>query len=156
MKFVDTAPGGNLFINPPTFDGNGIRVSGGLGCQGCHRAPEFDIDPNTLNNGVTGVANAAGTDLTNTRAPSLRDLTNTSGTLNGPLMHTGGLTSLEAVINHYGNISLNTNLDPRLRPNGQGQQLNLTTDEINSVIAFLNTLSGTDVYTNTKWSDPFK
>ena len=49
----------------------------------------------------------------------------------------------------------NTNLDPRLKPNGLGQQLNLNATEINAVIAFLKTLSGTDVYTNRKWSNPF-
>ena len=30
-----------------------------------------------------------------------------------------------------------------------------TATEVNAVIAFLRTLSGTDVYTNTKWSNPF-
>jgi cytochrome c peroxidase len=45
--------------------------------------------------------------------------------------------------------------DPRLTPGGIGQQLNLTTTEVNAVIAFLRTLSGTDVYTNAKWSNPF-
>ena len=40
-------------------------------------------------------------------------------------------------------------------PGGNGQQLNLTAAEVNSVIAFLKTLSGTDVYTNPQWSSPF-
>jgi cytochrome c peroxidase len=40
-------------------------------------------------------------------------------------------------------------------PNGFGQQLNLTQTEVDAVIAFLKTLSGTDVYTNPKWSNPF-
>ncbi|HQQ82767.1 MAG TPA: cytochrome-c peroxidase, partial [Cyclobacteriaceae bacterium] len=42
--------GKNLFLAPPVFDANGIRVSGGAGCQGCHQAPEFDIAPNSGNN----------------------------------------------------------------------------------------------------------
>jgi cytochrome c peroxidase len=49
----------------------------------------------------------------------------------------------------------NTNLDPRLRPNGFGQQLHLTAPEVNAVIAFLRTLSGTAVYTDAKWENPF-
>ena len=49
----------------------------------------------------------------------------------------------------------NTNLDPKLRPNGFGQQLHLTAPEVDAVIAFLRTLSGTNVYTDSKWSDPF-
>jgi cytochrome c peroxidase len=151
--------GKNLFITPPVFDANGSRIGGGLGCNGCHNAPEFDIDPNTRNNGIIGVVNGQGIDLDNTRAPSLRDLIRANGALNGPLMHTGAIKTLQAAIGHYGTINLapgNTNLDPRLRPNGFGQKLNLNAQEVNSVIAFLGTLSGTNVYSDLKWSDPFR
>lgn len=149
--------GKNLFLTPPTFNVNGIRISGGLGCAGCHRAPEFDIDPNSLSNGFGG--SIAGTpDFTNTKAPSLRNITNMEGNPNGPMMHTGIVTTLQAAIGHYGDMTNNlnnTNLDPRLKPNGFGQQLNLTATEINAVIAFLKTLSGSNVYVDSKWSDPF-
>jgi cytochrome c peroxidase len=150
--------GKNLFLSPPVFDTNGVRTSGGLGCAGCHRAPEFDIDPNSLNNGIIGTIAGTGIDTGNTRAPSLRDIVRTDGTTNGPMMHTGVITTLQAAIGHYGTINIalgNNNLDPRLRPRGVGQQLNLNATEVNAVIAFLRTLSGTDVYTNTKWSNPF-
>jgi cytochrome c peroxidase len=150
--------GKNLFLTPPVFDATGNRTGGGLGCVGCHAAPEFDIDPNTKNNGIIGVLNGTGIDITVTRAPSLRDLTKQDGTLNGPLMHTAGIPTLQAVVGHYGTINIapgNTNLDPRLMPNGFGQQLHLTAAEVNSVIAFLQTLSGSNVYTDTKWSSPF-
>lgn len=151
--------GKNLFITAPVFDANSERTSGGLGCQGCHRAPEFDIDPNSKSNGF-GASLGGGLDFTNTRAPSLRNLTNTLGVVNGPMMHTAIIKDLQAAIGHYGNLTNaatnNTNLDNRLKPNGtNGQQLHLTAQEINSVIAFLKTLSGTDVYTNKKWSNPF-
>ncbi len=66
--------GKNLFLTPPVFDATGNRTSGGLGCAGCHAAPEFDINPNIGNNGIIGVLNGTGIDITNTRAPSLRDL----------------------------------------------------------------------------------
>ena len=150
--------GKNLFLTPPTFNASGVRTSGGLGCAGCHRAPEFDIDPNTRNNGIIGTIAGTGIDITNTRAPSLRDLVKLDGTTNGPMMHTGVITTLQQVIGHYGTINIapgNNNLDQRLRPNGVGQQLNLTGIEVNAVIAFLRTLSGSDVYTNPKWSNPF-
>jgi len=150
--------GKQLFLAPPQFDATGSRTGGGLGCAGCHAAPEFDIAPNSGNNGIIGVLNGTGIDITNTRAPSLRDIVKTDGTLNGPLMHTGVITSLQAVIGHYGTINLapgNTNLDPKLRPNGFGQQLNLTAPEVNAVMAFLKTLSGTNVYVDAKWSNPF-
>jgi cytochrome c peroxidase len=121
--------GKNLFLAPPVFDANGSRINGGLGCGGCHRAPEFDIDPNTGNNGIIAVLNGTGIDVSNTRSSTLRDLTNTSGNPHSPMMHTGGLTSLRTVIGHYGTINLapgNNRLDPRLRPNGVGQRLNFT------------------------------
>lgn len=149
--------GKNLFLTPPVFDATGNRTSGGLGCAGCHAAPEFDIDPNTRNNGIAGSING-GLDITNTRAPSLRDIAKPDGNPNGPMMHTGVITSLQAAIGHYGTINIapgNTNLDPRLRPNGFGQQLHLTAPEVNSVIAFLKTLSGNNVYVDVKWSSPF-
>ncbi len=149
--------GKNLFLTAPNFT-SGVRTSGGLGCAGCHRAPEFDIDPNTGNNGIIGTIAGTGIDITNTRAPSLRDLVKVNGTTNGPMMHTGVITSLQQAIGHYGTINIapgNNNLDPRLRPGGVGQQLNLTNTEVDAVIAFLRTLSGSDVYTNPKWSNPF-
>jgi cytochrome c peroxidase len=150
--------GKNLFNQPPVFDANSNRTSGGLGCAGCHAAPEFDIDPNTRNNGIIGTITGIGIDITNTRAPSLRDLVKPDGNPNGPMMHTGVITTLQTAIGHYGTINLapgNTNLDPRLRPNGIGQKLNLTAPEVNAVIAFLKTLSGTNVYVDSKWSSPF-
>jgi cytochrome c peroxidase len=151
--------GKNLFLAPPVFDGTGNRTSGGVGCAACHAAPEFDIDPNTRNNGIIGVLNGTGIDITNTRAPSLRDLVKPDGSSNGSFMHTGNLATIQTVIGHYGSINLapgNTNLDPRLRPNGFGQSLNLTAPEVNALVAFIKTLSGTNVYVDTKWSTPFE
>jgi cytochrome c peroxidase len=131
---------------------------GGAGCEGCHRAPAFDIDPDSDNNGVISVANSTAVDLSITRAPSLRDLFNANGQLNGPLMHDGSFTTALEVINHYNNIMFdpqNTNLDNRLSGGRQGQNLGLSEAEKEAIVAFLKTLSGSDVYTNTKYSDPF-
>lgn len=151
--------GKRLFMTAP---GNG-----GAGCNGCHRAPEFDIDPNSDNNGVTTVANMMqNMDFTVSRAPSLRDLTKTDGSLNGPMMHDGSFTTLRQVIDHYNDIMItpgNNNLDRRLRgggpgmgPNGNGQSLQLSEVEKNALESFLRTLSGSMVYTDPKWSDPFE
>lgn len=159
VNFTDQEnQGKNLFLSRPVFNATGSRTSGGVGCAACHAAPEFDIDPNSRNNGIIGVLNGTGIDITNTRSPSLRNLIKLDGTTNGPMMHTGRLTTLQTVIGHYGKINLapgNTNLDPRLAPNGFGQQLNLTATEVDALVAFLKTLSGTDVYNNPKWSSPF-
>lgn len=150
--------GKDLFMTPPVFDTTGNRISGGVGCAICHAAPEFDIDPNTKNNGIIGVLNATGIDISITRAPSLRDLIKPNGTTNGPMMHTGNFETIKNVIGHYGTINLapkNTNLDPRLTPNGFGQQLHLNATEINALTAFIQTLSGHNLYLDTKWSNPF-
>ena len=42
-----------------------------------------------------------------------------------------------------------------VRPNGNGQNLNLTEEEKLALIAFIKTLSGQAVYTDQRWSDPF-
>ena len=149
--------GKNLFTQPPVFNNTGMRINGGVGCAGCHQAPEFDVDPNSLNNGVIGTIGQLGTDLTNTRAPSLRDLVKQNGTTNGGFMHNGAFEELIGVVNHYNEIDAtgNNNLDPRLRPGGNAQQLNMTLDEKNALVAFMETLTGEDIYTNPKWSNPF-
>ena len=148
-----------LFMAPPVFDSNSSRIGGGIGCNSCHNAPEFDIDANSRNNGIIGQASGTGRDLTNTRSPTLRDLTRTNRSANSPMMHTGGIVGLRGILNHYNNINFNPgqnpNLDPRLAPNGIGQKLNLTENEITAVVAFLETLAGTNVYTDKKWGDPF-
>lgn len=131
-----------------------------IGCADCHIPPEFSITLHSSNNGVITVAGMPGEiDLTVTHPPSLRNLVNPNGNLNAPLMHDGSFASLLDVINHYNHIPTdpaNTNLDGRLTDaNGEGQQLNLSEDEKQEVIAFLKTLAGSDIYTNEKWSDPF-
>lgn len=152
--------GKTLFQTNPDNQ-NGQRVGGGLGCNRCHGAPEFDIDDDSDNNGVIGVIGDAGaSDLTNTRSPTLRDLFNGNGDLNGPAMHDGSLSTITTIIDHYNNIIPNAEIDNRLRGGGgggnnNGQSLNITEQERTDLEAFLKTLTGSDVYTNPKWSNPF-
>lgn len=157
---------GNLFPNYTAEENMGKRLFvfplgvGGASCAGCHLPPEFDIAPAAGNNGVIGVAgNLGATDITNTRSPSLRDVFNPNGTLNGPLMHDGSFTTIEEVIEHYNQIteaSRNANLDQRLiRQNGSLQSLELREDEKAALVAFLKTLSGSNVYTDEKYASPF-
>jgi cytochrome c peroxidase len=140
--------GKQLFLRPPN--------QGGAGCAGCHRPPEFDIDPNSGNNGILNSIEG-GQDLTNTRSPSLRNLSRPNGQLNGPFMHNGNFVSIPQVISHYNSIpALNPNLDPRLRtPGGSPQRLNLTPQDRIDLQAFLLTLAGNAVYTDQRWSNPF-
>ncbi len=143
--------GKQLFLLPPD--------RGGVGCAGCHRAPEFDIDPESLNNGVIGIFASNDIDLTITRSPSLRDVFNSNGVLNGALMHDASKTTFRQVLEHYNDIDAtgNNNLDRRLRggPGQNGQQLNMSEGDMLALEAFIKTLSGSDMYTNPKWSDPF-
>ncbi|MDB4387735.1 hypothetical protein N9Z15_06000 [Akkermansiaceae bacterium] len=148
--------GKNLYLTAPQ--------QGGAGCNACHNAPEFDIDPNSRSNGVVGSI-GGGTDTTNTRSPSLRDLADADGNLNGGLMHNAIFNSLRQAIDHYNAIPnpAPANLDPRLAggpggpggPGGGTQQLNLTETEKTDLENFLLTLSGTSVYADPKWASPF-
>ncbi|MGB1013075.1 MAG: cytochrome-c peroxidase [Nannocystaceae bacterium] len=153
----DENAGKQLWLAPPMFDPQGSRIGGGAGCGGCHRAPEFDIDPMSGNNGNVHSLNDTGFDFDVTRAPSLRDIYQTNGVPNGPLMHTGD-AGFSQVLDIYDNVAItpeNQQLDPRLRPMGMGQRLNLTGPERAQLEAFARTLSGSDMYTNVIWSDPF-
>jgi len=148
--------GKQLFMTPPQMTrGTANRVGGGLGCNGCHRAPEFDIDPNSRNNGVIAATHGNEVELDITRSPSLRDMFDASGNLHTPLMHTGSFSTIDQVIDHYNNITTNSNLDRRLSGGNNGQQLNITSQEREALTDFLKTLTGSEVYRDEKWSDPF-
>ncbi|MEL6857206.1 MAG: cytochrome c peroxidase [Pseudomonadota bacterium] len=155
---ADENAGKTLFMQTPN--------NGGAGCNRCHRAPEFDIAPNSDQNGVFRVANSTTEfDLTNTRSPSLRDMVGPGGSSNGPFMHDGSLATLRAVIDHYDAIQAPTSepplsdwratLDNRLMPGGNPQRLNLTETEKDQLEAFMLTLTGSSIYTDPKLSDPF-
>lgn len=163
---------GNPFPNFTQQENRGKALfRGQADCNQCHSDPEFDITQNSDNNGVIGVANdPEGIDLTNTKAPTLRDLVNPQGVLNGPMMHDGSMKTLMDVLDHYNVIEfdpeINPDLDQRLRDrrggggggggqNDQGQNLELDQQDKEDIIAFLHTLTGSDVYTNEKWSNPF-
>jgi len=153
--------GKQLFLAPPQFNGQGVRVGGGAGCAGCHQPPEFDIDPNSRSNAVIGSLEG-GQDLTNTRSPGLRDAFDAAGNPYGGLMHDASLASMDALIAHYNQIpaiaataDVRNSIDPRLLPAGNPANLNMTTQEKTDMAAFLRTLSGTAVRTDVRWSDPF-
>ncbi|MBT3346685.1 MAG: T9SS type A sorting domain-containing protein [Gemmatimonadetes bacterium] len=148
--------GKGFFLGTPVFDDNGLRRSGGFGCSGCHVPPEFSIKLDSGNNGFT-VSMLGGRDFGNTRAPALRDLVGPEGRSNGGLMHTGSL-SLRRAVDHYEFIQLaagNTRIDPDLVINGNGWHLEMLQHERAEVVEFLTTLTGSNVYRDEKWSDPF-
>ncbi|MBB6428367.1 cytochrome-c peroxidase [Algisphaera agarilytica] len=137
------------------------RVGGGFNCAECHVPPEFAIVPDSLNNGFVrpsppGRGNPV--DLNVTRSPTLRDLVHPDGDLNGGMFHAGAATNINALFAHYDFRQPNddnTNLDPRMIKDGLPQLLDATRQERHDLIAFLETLTGSNVYTDEKWSDPF-
>ncbi|MFK7936848.1 MAG: cytochrome c peroxidase, partial [Saprospiraceae bacterium] len=148
--------GKNVFAAPPNGGIGGI----GAGCERCHTQPKFDINRNVGNNNIITVAgDSTQIDLQNRRAPTLRDLVNPQGAMNGPFMHNGSLKNLQEVVEHYNLISFdparNPLLDNRLKPNSTGQDLQMSDERKAALIAFLKTLTGEELYTHPKWSDPF-
>lgn len=149
--------------NRGAFLFNTRKQNGGAGCVDCHKAPEFAIKDNIHNNGViASLIDPTVLDHNNTRSPTLRDLFNSEGILNTPLMHNGSMTTAMQMIEHYNAISMENQilLDPLLfdsvGPNGPvGQQLNLNNTDKQALIDFLKTLSGENLYTDPKWSNPF-
>jgi cytochrome c peroxidase len=71
-------------------------------------------------------------------------------------MHNGFLRTIDDVLDHYNAIpSINPQLDGRLMPADTPQRLNLSAEERSAVVAFLKTLTGSAVYSDERWSDPF-
>ena len=136
------------------------RISGGFNCATCHRPPEFDIDPASLNNGFIRGNPAQGIpfDLTVTRTPTLKDLVKADGSVNGGMFHAGQAMNLFGITAHYDFRQIepiNNNLDARYTPGGLPQWLDITPQEQIQLFAFMRTLAGSNVYTDSKWSDPF-
>ncbi|MCU0321802.1 MAG: hypothetical protein MUE72_05255 [Chitinophagaceae bacterium] len=149
------------FPNFTTAENEGKRLfimpiqAGGAGCFGCHTTEAFvaaNIGPR--NNGLdinTDKDNGAGQGRF--KAHTLRNIA-----LTAPYMHDGRFSTLEEVVEHYNSgIKAHPNLDNVLKqPNGNPIQLNLTTTQKASLVAFMKTLTDPTIATNQKWSNPFK
>jgi cytochrome c peroxidase len=153
-NFTDSEKRGRqIFTTPSSSGGNS---SGGGNCMFCHTDPTFSNSSSSGNNGVIATI-AGGTDLTIISSPTLRDLVGPSGQLNAPLMHNGSFASIAQVIEHYNAIpGDNPNLSFFLKQSGVPQNLNLTAQQKLDLEAFLRTLTGKAVYTDPKWSNPFR
>ncbi len=129
-------------------------------CAICHATDNF-VPTTTLNNnglefpyvdlgvgGITGVMAQNGL----FKVPSLRNIA-----LTAPYMHDGRFTNLAQVVAFYSSgIVRGPNLSPPLiGRGGTPLRLNLTTDQQAALVAFLNTLTDTNLVTDPKWSDPF-
>jgi cytochrome c peroxidase len=154
-NFTDSEKRGRQIFTTPSSSSSGTP-SGGGNCMFCHTDPTFANSSASGNNGVIATI-AGGTDLTVISSPTLRDLVGPSGQLNAPLMHNGSFTSIAQVIEHYNAIpSDNPGLSPFLKQGSVPQNLNLTAQQKLDLEAFLRTLTGKALYTDPKWSNPFR
>ncbi len=156
------------------------RMEDKMGCADCHGIDNFTSRKTSLtgNNGIVGVIDHPNeVDTTVKRSPSLRDLVNRDGIELGPFMHDGSLSSLAKVVEHYNTIGIREKtigLHPNLNidvpngtytdPTGGGAQgpsgffipsTRIDLEEEKALVAFLKTLTGSNIYTDPKWSDPF-
>jgi cytochrome c peroxidase len=126
-------------------------------CASCHAEPLF-TDHSFRDNGLAKdwqrdkgryEISLDSSDLGRFRVPSLRNLKFTF-----PYMHDGKIASLEKVMDHYAQgIYLSNNLDPLLRgPNGK-LGIELTTQDKDDLIAFLNTLNDEKFVRNKLFSE---
>ena len=155
----------NNFANFTTLENQGRQIFFGLNgsratCSVCHFTDNFVqtviIDNNGLEfplvdtgiGGVTGIA----AELGKFKVPSLRNIE-----LTAPYMHDGRMTNLEQVVEFYNSgVVSNANLSLPLRgPGGSPLRLNLTATQKSALVAFMKTLTDTNLVTDATLSDPF-
>ena len=152
LRLFSTHPSPNL--NPALT----LRVGN---CGDCHSGELF-TNHTFSNNGLDGTFSDLGlglqtgqaTDNGKFRVPSLRNIA-----LTAPYMHDGRFTTLAQVLDHYNeHVILNSpNIDPLLlnTSNTLGHfTLELTADEKNKIIVFLQTLTDTTFTHNPRFSKP--
>ncbi len=132
-------------------------------CQSCHQLSPMGYNSSAfMNIGLDypntdlGVGEVTKSPQNNGKfkIPNLRNVAITA-----PYMHDGRFATLEEVLDHYSHgIKDDPNLDPRLRTLGTGEpiKMNISPQEKQALIAFLNTLTDYGMVTDQKFSDPFK
>lgn len=130
-------------------------------CNNCHHVfngsytsldfMDIGLDMNGKDKGkgaITGLA----TDMGRFKIPNLRNVA-----LTAPYMHDGRFKTLDEVLDHYShNIKNDVNLDSKLKVNGEPTRMNISTQDRQAIIAFLNTLTDYKMVTDPKFSNPFK
>lgn len=162
---------GRSLVNNPTDNfpnfsqtenrGKALFFSPAVACAACHGTDAF-IAPRARNNGLDldnsgdlGVAAASANqnDEGLFKVGSLKNIAFTA-----PYMHDGRFSTLREVIDHYNNgVKDNPNLSAPLRlPNNGIRRLNLSEDDKDALVAFMETLSDTLMMNDEKFADPFK
>ena len=152
-KYVRHEPGGTLTATE--LRGQALFQQK---CSSCH-ATDLFTDESFRNNGLdsrfpvdSGRAHITlmPSDAGRFRVPSLRNVARTA-----PYMHDGRFTTLEQVLDHYAHgVRPSRTLDPLLRqPNGR-LGIALTRAQQRELLAFLNTLTDTELLTNPRFAPP--
>ena len=136
----------------------------GATCLYCHGTPQH-VNDEAKNNGLSlnyddnGKGEVTGNPSDNGlfKVPTLRNIA-----LTAPYMHDGRFETLMEVVNHYStDVADHPNLHFRLKdsddpsPDSEVLRLNLTQEEKEALVAFLNTLTDETLATDEKYSDPF-
>ncbi|WP_405414600.1 cytochrome-c peroxidase [Maribacter sp. Asnod1-A12] len=138
--------------------GKQLFISNQTRCFDCHATNVF-VGDDARNNGLDatftdlGVGGITGNnnELGEFKVPSLRNIA-----LTGPYMHDGRFETLEEVIEHYNSgVQNNPNLDNRLTQGNNVRRLNLSDNDKQALVDFLNTLTDDDFITDEKYADPF-
>lgn len=120
-------------------------------CGQCHES-ELMVAPEARNNGLDATITDEGAGNGRFKVGSLRNVS-----LTAPYMHDGRFETLDEVVEHYSTgVRANPGLDPRLRrPNGQPRLLNLSPQQTQDLVAFMETLTDPTLADDERWSDPF-
>lgn len=157
------SPFDDAFNNNGQFTGNGLTQQEQLGrqlffsnnngpnCDACHETAAMSLDQ-PRNNGLDANTQAdQGAGDGEFKSPSLRNIA-----VRAPYMHDGRFNTLEEVIEHYNSgIQDHPELANQLQQNGQPERLNLTQQEKDALVAFLETLTDQVFLTDPKFSNPF-
>jgi len=138
-------------LTPQEYYGRSLFHGSGK-CSQCHGTEaQVGDEPRNVGLDIDNTADAGAGDG-RFKTTSLRNIA-----VRERFMHDGRFTSLEEVIEFYSTgVQANPNLDPILKDtNGNPLRFNWGQNEINAMVAFLNTLTDTEFLTDEKFSDPF-
>lgn len=129
-------------------------------CNNCHHIGGFYSGLDFMNIGLDyngkdkgkGAVTGKAADMGTFKVPDLHNVA-----LTAPYMHDGRFNTLEEVLEHYSHgIKNDGTLDSRLKVNGEPMRMNISAQDKQAIIAFLNTLTDYSTLTDPKFSNPFK
>jgi cytochrome c peroxidase len=148
-KYVRGEAGGNM----TNQELNGLAVFRAK-CETCHKEPLFSdfslrnngLKPSAINDSGKAHITLNAADLYKFKVPSLRNLKYTA-----PYMHDGRFGTLEKVLDYY---TKDVTVGPTLDPDMQGGNLQMTEQEKQDLLSFLNTLNDETFVKDSRFAEP--